>query len=175
LTHTIHFGFYEGISGLLIALINLYNKGFREKRIIEIIRLGINYILSFRRDVDFDSGNHAMFPNKINGTDVEIEFSNELSWACSDLNQAILLYKSYPLLKDYNFLEIADLIGLNTLVRRDEKSTKVTNPYFIHGAAGVAQSYYYLYKLSNNQAYQTGYAFWIEKTTSLLKQEINRQ
>ncbi|MEM1136799.1 MAG: lanthionine synthetase LanC family protein, partial [Bacteroidota bacterium] len=161
----------HGLSGVLLVLIGIYANGIKEKNIVDIVETGIKYILSFKREIDFYVENFAMFPEKVK-LNHEVEFSNQLTWAASDLNQAILLYKAHDLLKYKDLPKIADLIGLNTLIRQEEKSTQIVSSNFYDGAAGVAQSYRNLYVLSKHQAYWEGYKFWIEKTVFFLDKEI---
>ncbi|MCB2409830.1 lanthionine synthetase LanC family protein [Hymenobacter lucidus] len=168
-------GLADGLAGELLLLIRLAETGAAPQLddIREQVHQGIVYILSAKREVDFSERKYAIFPDYIANDQDEATFSNELSWRHGDLGQALLLYTSHKLLQDPELLRLAELVGLNTLLRTDVRSTAVTNSRFSSGAAGVAHLYRTLYQLSGHDAYRKGYAFWLTQTRNWLTTELN--
>lgn len=167
-------GLADGLAGELLLLIRLAESGTASQPgdIREQVQQGIVYILSAKREVDFSERKYAIFPDYIANDQDEATFSNELSWRHGDLGQALLLYNSHRLLQDPELLRLAELVGLNTLLRTDVRSTAVTNSRFSSGAAGVAHLYRTLYLLSGHEAYRKGYAFWLTQTRTWLTTEL---
>ncbi len=171
-TQALYLGFGNGLAGLLLSLVNLHMVGIKNDQTEKVITKAIKYIFSLKREIDFSPGNYSMFPYRVNRHEKDIAYSSQLSWANSDLNHSILFYKSDQILHNHNLHRIAELIGLNTLIRKDIASTQVMNSCFFNGAAGVAESYRALYQLSKQTAYKEGYEYWIDKTMFYLDQEI---
>ena len=153
---------FEGISGLLILLVEIApavsNETFRK-----IIREGIRFLLSFRSEVDFSNRQYAVFPQAITSNQEVNGENRKLGWGGSDLAQALLFYRASGLFQDDQLRRTADLIGLNTLLRRGEEHLLTRNETVFGGAAGVAQTYATLYRLSGHQAYQEGYKHWLKE------------
>ncbi|UOQ74000.1 lanthionine synthetase LanC family protein [Hymenobacter cellulosilyticus] len=167
-------GLADGLAGELLLLVQLAERGTLRAGIMEQVRQGILYILAAKREVDFSEKKFAIFPDQI-GHDQEDDptFSNELSWRAGDLGQALLFYKGYELLQDAELVRLAELVGLNTLLRTDVRATAVTTAEFGTGAAGVAHLYRKLYQLSGHEAYRKGYTHWLTQTRSWLTHELH--
>lgn len=167
-------GLADGLAGELLLLVQLAERGTLRTGLMEQVRQGILYILSAKREVDFSEKKYAIFPAEI-GHDQEDDatFSNELSWRAGDLGQALLFYKGYELLQDAELVRLAELVGLNTLLRTDVRATGVTTAEFGTGAAGVAHLYRKLYQLSGHEAYRKGYIYWLTQTRSWLTHELH--
>ncbi|PJJ47716.1 lanthionine synthetase-like protein [Hymenobacter chitinivorans DSM 11115] len=167
-------GLADGLAGELLLLVQLAERGIFRAGIMEQVRQGILSILAAKREVDFSEKKYAIFPDEIgSGPEAETRFSNELSWRTSDLGQALLFYKSYELLQDQELVRLAELVGLNTLLRADVRTTAITTAEFGSGAAGVAHLYRKLYQLSGHEAYRKGYAYWLTQTRSWLTHELH--
>jgi hypothetical protein len=166
-------GLTDGLAGDLLLLIQLAEVGPLLAGLREQVRQGILYILSTKREVDFSDQRYAIFPAQINSEHDEATFSNELNWGNGDIGQALLLYKGYKLLQDEELAYLAQLVGLNTLLRTDVCSTDVTSSELASGAAGVAHLYRKLYQLSGHDAYRKGYAFWLTQTHTWLSHELS--
>lgn len=164
---------FEGISGLLLLLTDI-EQTVHEEAIRKIIREGIRYLLSFRSEVDFSNQQYAVFPQAINGQEL-VEGVRPLAWGGSDLAQAVLFYRAHTLFQDKQLRHTADLVGLNTLLRKDRKHLLTRDETVFGGAAGVAQTYATLYRLSGHQSYQSGYEYWLrEMLISLDTQLLDR-
>ncbi len=151
---------FEGVSGLLLLLIDI-EEAVREVALRGMIREGIRYLLSYQNEIDFSAQRYAAFPQKaISGGASSVE---QLGWGGSDLPQAVLLYRAYSLFQEQQLRRTADLIGLNTLLRKDKAHLLTQNESVYGGAAGVAQTYNALYRLSGRPAYQVGYKYWLQE------------
>lgn len=83
-----------------------------------------------------------------------------------------MLYEAQDLLQDAELAKIAELVGLNTLLRTTTPATGIVSSYFYEGAAGVAHLYRKLHVLSGQPAYWRGYQFWLDQTQYWLGQEL---
>ena len=164
-------GLGDGLAGEARQLIRLYKAGIRQPILLEAIQARIITILATRREVDFSEDIYNLFPNNIpSGTDNE-QAGQELTWRRGDLGQALLLYEAGQLLQDQELIGLAELTGLNTLLRRTEDNTAVFTSDFYEGAAGTAHLYYQLWQHSGHLAYEAGYHYWLQQTHRLLAQD----
>ena len=136
-------------------------------RLKATIKEGIRYVLSFQQEVDFSLGNYNVFPSAIMTQGKPVESADYLGWSADDLPQALLLYQASVLFQDQELLRIAHLVGLNSLLRKESSHTSVPGGELHSGAAGVAQMYRTLYRLSGQQPYYEGYELWLRQTLSL--------
>jgi hypothetical protein len=170
---TIPLGLSNGLAGELLLLIDLYNAGIRNEVMLGIVREGISALLHTKREVDFQAGRYSIFPDSVNQSWQQPVYSNQLSWGHGvDLGVSLVLYKAQALLGDAELGKIAELVGLNTLLRTEPQTTALRSSQFCQGTAGVAYLYYQLYQLSHNPAYQQGYRFWLNQTEQWLSQEL---
>ena len=158
---------FEGISGLLLLLIRI-EQASHEDMLEKIIREGIRFVLSFRNEVDFSRQQYAVFPQAIASGNGLSEEPRCLAWGGSDLAQALLFYRAYGLFQDVELKRIADLVGLNTLLRKERSHLLTPDETVYGGAAGVAQTYAALYHLSGHQAYHKGYQQWLREILTSL-------
>jgi|GEM_PF-2126892 len=165
-------GLADGLAGELLVLMKLYQAGIQDPEIKESVREGILRILSVKREVDFLEKKYSIFPDQVNLHTGEATFSAELSWRRGDMGQSLLLYEAHELLQDAELAKIAELVGLNTLLRTSTRSTSVSSAQFDQGAAGVANLYCKLYRVSGQEAYRKGYLAWLGQTQKLLRQEL---
>ena len=98
----------------------------------------------------------------------EATYSAELSWHRGDLGQALLFYESHDLLPDPELAKIAELVGLNTLLRTSQADNNLGSAAWHRGASGVAHLYRQLHRISRHPAYRTGYQYWLGQTQQWL-------
>lgn len=168
----IQFGLHEGLCGVLMMLIQLSDHNLYTNKIKEIIKNGTLFLLSYKTEADFSSEKYSIFPDSVSVKENNPVFSNKLSWNSSDLNEAVLLYNLNNIFHDPSLVNKANLIGLNTLLRRDEDSTAVHSAKIFDGAAGIAMTYYSLYLLSGHVSYKNGYHYWVNQTIQFLENEL---
>lgn len=166
-------GLAQGLSAELLTLIKLHRAGLPQADVLEQVRQGVRYLLATRRGVDFAEQQFAVFPYQVLPAGGEPLFDAELSWRQGDLGPAWLLYEAHALLHDAELARIAELVGLNTLLRTSLSATRVASSQFYQGAAGLAHLYRKIYHASGQQpAYQAGYAYWLAQTQHWLRQEL---
>lgn len=165
-------GLAEGLAAELLLLLKLHKAGLRHASLVARIRAGISQLLAVRHPVDFLEGHYSVFPHQVLPAAEENAFSAELSWQRGDLGQSLLLYKAHELLQDDELIKIAELVGLNTLLRTTVQATGIETAEFAQGAAGVAHLYRKLYQASQQAAYRDGYHYWLEQTHLLLRQDL---
>ena len=162
----------HGQTAFLIILIQAYEKGLCRDIIPEIVRQGSDFVISQFKESDFGREKYSFFPIKINAQTNEKTFKNRLGLCYGDLNIALLLYRASDFLGDSSLHKTADLVGLSTLLRKDTKMTLIKDAHLCHGASGVAQFYRTLYKITEIEAYQKGYEYWIDHTLTFLDQHL---
>ena len=160
----------EGLTGILLML-EAIARLTQTPVFREMIRYGVHYLLSFRQEVDFANHRYAVFPRLANVANQTAPWTSALGWSGSDLMQALLLYRAATLLQGTHLRKAADLIGLNTLLRREPKQTAMDGPNLYWGTAGIAQCYQALSRVSHRVAYQRGYAYWIDQTAQRLSNQ----
>lgn len=165
-------GLADGLAAELRTLINLHQVGQHVGNLPQQVRQGIRYLLGIRQEVDFLDHKYSVFPSQVESSSGKTSFEAALGWPHGDLGQALLLYESCHLLQDGELADIAELVGLNTLLRVTPAATEVTSAQFYRGAAGVAHLYYKLYQTSGQPAYRAGQQFWLGQTQHWLAQEL---
>ncbi|MCW3467124.1 lanthionine synthetase C family protein [Chitinophaga nivalis] len=162
----------HGLCGILLVLIKAYERSGHKNLIRNTVEEGIRFILKHKMDIDFSRGEYSFFPVIIDRDADGISAPNMLGWCAGDISMVLLLYRAAKLLRDASLCELADLIGMQTMMRRDVASTLVTSANFYHGAAGIAQCCHALYEESGNITYHESYEYWIDKTIQLLEEEM---
>lgn len=166
-------GLAQGLTAELLLLIRLHRAGVHQPESKAQLRQGVRHLLALRRGVDFAEQQFAVFPYEVPRGGGEPLFDAELSWRQGDLGPAWLLYEAQGLLHDAELARIAELVGLNTLLRTSQPATQVASAQFYRGAAGLAHLYHKLYQASGQQpAYHGGYVFWLAQTQHWLGQEL---
>ncbi len=157
-------GLDEGLAAELLGLIEAHELGLQDAAIPERVRAGIRYLLALRRPTDFLEQAYSIFPCEVVFPLHEPAFSPELSWRHGDLGQALLLYRAHDLLGDQELIKIAELVGLNTLLRTSAATTGTSTAHFHQGTAGIAYLYLKLYRVSGQPSYYQSYQFWLVQT-----------
>ena len=167
-------GLTGGLAAELLLLIKLCdsNQPHNIEDIKQHVREGLRRVLALRRTVDFLENKYSIFPCYMPGDSSNGVFSSELSWCCGDAGQALMLYKAHELLEDAELAKVAELVGLNTLLRNSINSTEIASSPFNRGAAGLAYLYRKLYQASGQEAYLQGYHFWLDKMQGWLRLEL---
>ncbi|MBO2013073.1 lanthionine synthetase LanC family protein [Hymenobacter negativus] len=165
-------GLSAGLADELLVLINLCHAGVSDTESKQRIHIGIQRILATKRNIDFSEQQYSVFPYQVHNQLKETTFSSELSWRRGDIGQSFLLYKAHSLSQDPDLLNIAELVGLNTLLRTTSDNTEVVSSQLESGAAGLAHIYHKLCQLSGNEAYQRGQIYWLTQTQQWLRQEL---
>lgn len=166
-------GLADGQAAELLLLLRLHKSGIQHAALLPSLRSGLARLLNLRQQVDFSEGHYNAFPC-YTPLDVSPGDSScqELSWRHGDVGQSLLLYKIAEELPNSELLPIAELVGLNTLLRTSWQSTQLTTSQVGQGTAGLAYLYRQVYQLSGHAAYYKGAAFWLERTNALLRQEL---
>jgi len=166
-------GLGGGLAAELLVLMGLARGASPQPALRGYVREGVQQILALKRAIDFPEQHYGLFPYQVHAPHREPAFSTELSWRRGDLGQALLLYNASDLFGDAELAKIAELVGLNTLLRTTGAATHVASAGFERGAAGVAHLYGRLYRASNYlPKYRQGYLTWLGETQRWLAQEL---
>lgn len=170
----INFGLSHGLCGILLTLLQAYPESAHKELIARTVKEGIRFILKHKIDVDFSRQEYSFFPLIVTEGAREIVAPKRMGWCYGDLNEVLLFYRAGNLLGDENLLQLADLIGMQSMMRRDEQSTQAAVSSFGHGTAGLAQFCKALYRERELNVYKNGYEHWIERTIMLLDEELEK-
>lgn len=165
-------GLPDGLAGELLLRLRLRRLGLPDETLPRYLRASITRLLATRREVDFSQNHYSVFPYQMVSQGASNLFSPTLTWSRGDLSQALILHEAHQLLHDEELAKIANLVGLNTLLRITTPATEVVSSHFCSGAAGVAHLYGRLYQLSGQAGYNQGYRFWLDQTQQWLRQEL---
>lgn len=169
----INFSLSHGQAGFLLILMNAYRKGIRLPQIPEIVRSGVELLLSFRLHPEPGSSMISLFPSTVKSDDPKDYLaSNRLAWCYGDLNALLLLYEAAQFLDKPEWRNIADELAAVTVARKPGAETAISDTHFCHGAAGMVTTYNKLFAVSGNKLYQTAAEYWLETTLSWLPQEL---
>ncbi|MFD2786285.1 glycoside hydrolase family protein [Hymenobacter rubripertinctus] len=163
-TQPVPLGLDGGLAAELLVLLRLHRQGVAVPELAPYVRAGLLLLLGMKQRVDFEAGHCSVFPYQLHSQSGEATYSAELSWHRGDLGQALLLYESHSLLPDPELAKIAELVGLNTLLRTSQATTELVSAAWHRGAAGVAHLYRQLHHISRHPAYRTGYHYWLGQT-----------
>jgi lantibiotic biosynthesis protein len=170
----INFGLSHGLCGILLLLIKAYPQSVHKKLIEEIVHEGIRLIKKHKLDIDYSNEAYSFFPFIIKQPVTEISTPNRLAWCYGDLNEVLLFYRAGKLFQQDRYIELGDLVGLQSLMRKEPTATLVTDSHFCHGSAGLAQFYKTLYNERGLKQYLGGYEYWIEQTILLLDKDLEK-
>lgn len=163
---------FEGIAGFLLMMIDIIEKTLNKEMLKKIVREGVRFILSFKREVDFLPHAYSVFPSAITTQHEPTVGPDRLSWSSGDLPQAFLLYQAHSFFQDTQLKKMADLVGLNTLLRKGKEHLLVEGETLYGGSTGIALTYHALFQLSGHQAYHEGYKFWMQQTLSTIDKSL---
>jgi lantibiotic modifying enzyme len=169
----INFGLSHGLCGILLILLNAYDRSGHKELIKTTVEEGIRFIRKYKMDIDFFNDEYSFFPFIVPEGADEITAPNRLGWCYGDLNEVLLFYRAGRLLDDPQLIDLADLIGAQTLMRKDARSTLVEGSCLCHGSSGLAQFYKTLYAERPLPEYKIGYEYWIEQTLLLLDKDLD--
>lgn len=168
----VNFSLAHGMCGILLVLLNAFERSSHSELIAKTVRDGIRFIVKHKMDVDFLQNEYSFFPFVVDPDENEISAFNRMAWSYGDLNEVLLFYRAGSLFHDDSLIRLADLIGMQCMMRRDEPSTLITGSDFYHGTAGLAQFCRTLYRETQHDIYKDVYEYWIERTILLLDEEL---
>jgi hypothetical protein len=166
-------GLAGGLAAELLLLMRLAQGPAPHPSLSRHVREGVQRLLALKQAVDFQGQHYNLFPDYVQAPAQEPIFGCTLSWSQGDIGQALVLYGASALFADDELRRIADLVGLNTLLRTSAAATGIASAQFGHGAAGVAHLYERLHRASGGlPKYEQGYQFWLGETQRWLAQEL---
>lgn len=171
---SINFGLAHGQSGILLLLLNAWHRSRHKALIQKIVMEGIRFIRKYKMDVDFSNDEYSSFPFIVKREAREITAPNRLGWCYGDLNEVLLFYRAGKVFNNTDLVDLADVIGAQTLLRKSEKATLVSDSCFCHGAAGLSEIYRRLHTERHLPIYKDGHDYWIEQTILLVEKDLDR-
>lgn len=131
----------------------------------------IKMIVNYRLSINSKRQEEIFFPKSVEGS--VLETNNRLCWAMGDLPIAFLLLKVSIILQNKELEKLSNVIGLFTLMRKQEEQTLITSSEFRLGTSGIALLYQSFYKITHIEKYQKGADYWRKQTDLFLEKELN--
>ncbi len=168
----INFGLAHGNLSLGMVFLNLAEKYPDLHWLINKARMLADYLINqLELRVEDDSVIRSLFPSIIQTDGVKCFNKVPVAWCYGDLAICIFLYRVAQLTEDKKYQEIASKVGHLSMKDTIRQLDFVTDPFFCHGSAGIAQLYKSLYQLSNDQNYLNHYEFWIDRTNKIISKK----
>jgi len=169
----INFGLSHGLSGILLVMLNTYERSSHKPLIRKVVLEGIRFIRKYKMDIDFSRDEYSFFPNFFRQDAAEISGSNRLGWCYGDLNHVLLFYRAGKAFNFPELIQLADLIGTQSIMRKDAVSTLVQDSSFCHGTSGLAQFYRSIYLERPLPSYKLACDYWTEQTVIHLDKDLD--
>jgi lantibiotic biosynthesis protein len=171
----INFSLSHGLSGFLLILIEAAEKGIDVPEIKEIVEKGMEFILFYKKDIDFLKEDFTFFPSTINALDKSQRFyTKRLAWCYGDTNVVLLMIRAGKFLNYPGWIKFGNVVGTAGIMRKKMDQIAATESHLCHGTAGLAQFYKKLYTLTKIEAYQKAWHHWIRETVKLLPAELEK-
>ncbi len=170
----------HGFCGIALVLMEIYRLGIRQEKVFSIVNEGIQFLLSLKRPIDFNTGKCGFFPTcidenaRIDSEKNQMYYHSILGWCNGDLNQILLLYTAGELFNNHTYTKIAEEVGLASMLRKTPEQSKLQNPYFCHGTSGVAHIYKRIAQRSGNEQYLEASQYWTQQSFAYIdKAKLN--
>ncbi|MBD2754072.1 glycoside hydrolase family protein [Spirosoma validum] len=164
---------HNGLTKLLIALVSAGQRGLASPSLLKWIESAVKYRLHYLTLMVNSTESQSEFRQSASGPfEQEALATNEPMWTRGDLNEVVLLYQVATLLSDSYYRQLADRIGLDTIMHREVAQTVIRHAEFRQGAAGIAHTYDYLFRLTGYMAYRNGWHYWLTRTIDLLRTDL---
>ncbi len=167
----VNFSLSHGQSSFLIVLALAYHKGITVEHIPLLLQKGIEFLLHYKRTSNIAEGQYSIFPTSV--LDQEINFSVRLAWCYGDLNVVLAMLHAATVLNKPDWFDMANEIALETIKRNDTATSGAEDSHLCHGSLGLAQFYKTLYDLTQIEAYQEAWVYWVHFTaTQFVPKEV---
>lgn len=100
-----------------------------------------------------------------------LNFRAVLAWSNSDINFSTLIFSLKEKFLNKELLEIANLIALESIDKKEEEHTRVWDHRFYFGSSGVLKTYNFLYEKTGIEKFQKSSKYWYEKTLEFLQED----
>ncbi len=171
----INFSLSHGLSGFLLLLILVAERGICRDIIKEMVKKGVEFMLLFKRDIDIEKEEYTQYPSTIQANNTSVLFyTNRLAWCYGDLNIAYLLIEAGALLANEHWIKMGNILGTTTCMCKTLQHIGATDSHVCHGTAGLAQLYKKLYNLTEIDEYNNAYLLWIKITLDLVENELHK-
>jgi len=147
----------HGISSIVIFLSHLHHYEDFKDKVEEILKGGINYILSFKTK---NQNSFSLFPNYIKLKE-NVQWNSRVAWCYGDLGIGLTLWKAAKVLKNDKLEKEAIDILINTSKRRLPEKSMVMDAGLCHGSFGNAQIFNYMYSQTKIKEFKNAAEFWV--------------
>lgn len=170
----VHFGYAHGIPAIIKVLNEIEDiTGKCEYIIKDLLSKLKNIIVSYKKYIE---GYRYYLPRSVHNPEIfegGINFRPVLAWSNSDLNFSTLIYSLKRQYVTDELKNLADLIGLETINRKEADQTRIFDYRFYFGSSGVLQMYNFLYQKTKRKEYFEASTFWKSKTLKFINSSNN--
>ena len=164
---TYNFGMAHGMPGILSFLAQVHLSGIRQNEIKGMISSCLSFLLGKQYPDGVDCFPMAL---DIEANEKQVRLQSRLGWCYGDLSMVNALIHCSKALNKPEWLAKAMEVAFKTIPRSLEESNCI-DPYFCHGAAGVAHQYNRLYQFTLNKSLQDARDRWIGFTQNYFEEK----
>lgn len=165
----------HGLNGFLLILLKLLETPAASQPIQLLIAHCSSVLYKSTANTEHAAPQGSIFPASVHLGTNERKYSKRLGWCYGDLGQLLLLHRldQTGLLPADHHPAISD-VATTTTERKSYEDTLIEDASFCHGAAGLAQFYAGLKKVSGLPIYTDAYTYWIGETVRLLHLDLEK-
>jgi hypothetical protein len=168
---SINLSLSHGLSGILIILSDLFEKGLIKESKKDLILQIAKFLREKVEDVDFEKKIFCHTDSVIS-PEIKGRRNTRLAWCYGDLNQVIAFLRVGQALNDESYISLSYRIGTTTVRRRQFEETYISDSQFCHGTSGLAEVYHYLYEQTKMNVYLDAKKYWLDQTLEYLGEEL---
>lgn len=165
-TKIYNLGLAHGMQSIIEILRRIYEQGFEQEIIKDLVNGSVSYILSqkiLRPD-------KAIFPSAVLSPPQPNSLeSSRLSWCYGDLTMALLLWNCAETFYNESWKSEAIIIMENCKYRIDALDNRFLDACICHGTAGIAHIFKKFNIKTHENIYNQRSSFWIKETLNLGK------
>lgn len=146
-------GLSHGIASIIVLLSKLLHSGINTANTTRLLDGTITYLLSLQSN---RSDSLSVFPN----TSESIGYNSRLAWCYGDLGISMALLQAGISSQNENWIRQAMTILRRTTLRTNLEANFVSDPFFCHGAIGIAHIFNRVYQYSKEESFLVSSRYW---------------
>jgi len=170
--NTINLSLSHGLSGILVILLDLIDKGLIGEAYKNLAYDIAKYLNGKIEDVNFEKKIYC-HADSVVSPDIKGRRNTRLAWCYGDLNQVLAFLRMGQTFQDQYYLSLSHKIGLTTTYRKDFEQTYISDSQFCHGTSGMVEIYRYLYEQTSISEYLDAKNYWLNKTVEYIETELD--
>ncbi len=154
-------GLSHGISSVLKYGMQCYAKGICLAEAASLVNGCVQYLMAHARP----DGGLSCFPNFIERGGVPSD--SRLAWCYGDLGIGYTLFEAGRLFNNKEAIQLGNKVLLHCTYRKTLSQTRVEDPGFCHGSAGVAYMFHKAWLATQSDIFVEARNDWVERTLQM--------